>query len=241
MRLWVMVRAGVETLEANKGRLPIINAGNHFMTSRAIKTSIDGALGSFGAWLLESYEDKADFIGQNTTPVEDVQAIAKFAFENDLQYCVHAIGDRANRTVLDIYEQTFTQDEAKQDLRWRIEHSQHIHPDDIPRFGELGVIASMQGIHCTSDAPFVFKRLGEKRAESGAYMWQDLMKSGAVVVSLSSSFSSPWSPWSSGLRPAKQHRSCTSPTTARRRCARRITTSSLARACRARTRGVAHH
>ncbi|UCE06120.1 MAG: amidohydrolase family protein, partial [bacterium] len=70
----------------------------------------------------------------------------------------------------------------KKDLRWRIEHAQHLHPDDIPRFGQLGVIAAMQGIHCTSDGPWVIKRLGEKRAEEGAYVWQKLMKTGAVIA-----------------------------------------------------------
>ena len=67
-------------------------------------------------------------------------------------------------------------------MRWRIEHSQHLHPDDIPRFGSLGVIASMQAIHATSDGPWVIQRLGEERAEWGAYVWQDLMKAGAVVT-----------------------------------------------------------
>ena len=68
------------------------------------------------------------------------------------------------------------------DLRWRIEHAQHINAADIPRFGQLGVIASMQGIHATSDAPYVLARLGAERAEEGAYVWQKLMKSGAIVA-----------------------------------------------------------
>ena len=67
-------------------------------------------------------------------------------------------------------------------MRWRIEHAQHLHPDDIPRFGQLGVVASMQGVHCISDAPWVYARLGAERAESGAYMWSDLIDSGAVVT-----------------------------------------------------------
>jgi len=101
--------------------------------------------------------------------------------EHGFQLAVHAIGDRANREVLDIFERTFRANPDKTGLRWRIEHSQHLHPDDIPRFGELGVIASMQGIHCTSDGPWVLKRLGEKRAEEGAYVWQKLMKTGAII------------------------------------------------------------
>ena len=95
---------------------------------------------------------------------------------------VHAIGDRANRETLNIFERAFKANPAKKDLRWRVEHAQHIHAPDIPRFGRLGVIASMQGIHCTSDAPYVLERLGAARAQEGAYVWQKLMKSGAIVA-----------------------------------------------------------
>ncbi|MFT4842241.1 MAG: putative amidohydrolase YtcJ, partial [Candidatus Azotimanducaceae bacterium] len=98
------------------------------------------------------------------------------------QVCVHAIGDRANREVLDVYEKVWANQPSGPALRWRIEHAQHLHPDDIPRFGQMGVIASMQGVHCTSDAPYVLPRLGERRAEDGAYVWQKLLKSGAVVT-----------------------------------------------------------
>jgi hypothetical protein len=102
--------------------------------------------------------------------------------QHGYQLCVHAIGDRANRETLDIFEAAFKANPDKKDLRWRVEHAQHLHPSDIPRFGRLGVIASMEGIHCTSDAPYVPARLGAKRAEEGAYVWQKLMKSGAVVT-----------------------------------------------------------
>ncbi len=102
--------------------------------------------------------------------------------QNGYQLCVHAIGDRANRETLDIFEEAFKANPDKKDLRWRVEHAQHINAADIPRFGQLDVIASMQGIHCTSDAPYVPARLGGKRAEEGAYVWQKLMKSGAVVT-----------------------------------------------------------
>ena len=103
---------------------------------------------------------------------------------NDYQMCVHAIGDRGNREVLNIFEETFKRHPEKngKQLRWRIEHAQHISAADIPRFGRLGVIASMQGIHATSDAPYVLARLGPKRAEEGAYVWQKLMKSGAIIA-----------------------------------------------------------
>jgi predicted amidohydrolase YtcJ len=120
--------------------------------------------------------------GLNTTAVEDVEQSAELAMQYGYQLNVHAIGDRANREVLDIYHHTFEANPDSSDLRWRIEHAQHLHPDDIPRFAELGVVASMQGIHATSDAPWVYKRLGEKRAEEGAYVWQKLWQSGAVVT-----------------------------------------------------------
>jgi predicted amidohydrolase YtcJ len=182
VRLWAMVRAGVETLNENEGVLPIINAGDNFFTSRAIKTAIDGALGSFGAWLLKPYSDKENFYGQNTAKVTDVKDIAEYAINHDLQYCIHAIGDRANRLVLDIYEGTFGLHPEKEGLRWRIEHAQHIDTADIPRFAKLGIIASMQGIHCTSDAPYVNKRLGDFRAQYGSYPWRSLLDLGVIIA-----------------------------------------------------------
>jgi predicted amidohydrolase YtcJ len=126
---------------------------------------VDGALGSFGAWLLRPYADKPGFSGQNTTEIKDVKTIAEMALANDMQLCVHAIGDRANRVVVDIYEGMLSPIENGNKKRWRIEHAQHLDPNDIPRFAENGIIASMQGIHCTSDAPFVEKRLGAERAK----------------------------------------------------------------------------
>jgi hypothetical protein len=106
---------------------------------------------------------------------------ARLAIENDFQLCTHAIGDRANREALNIYEEAFRAHPEKKDLRWRIEHAQHLHPDDIPRFASLGVVASMQAIHCSSDGPWVSKRLGEKRSREGAYVWRELLKTGAVI------------------------------------------------------------
>ncbi len=182
LRLWVMLRHPYEQMKDNMDGFPIIGVGDHFFTSRAIKAAVDGALGAFGAWLLEPYEDRPGFYGQNTTSIEELKNIAGLAIQHDMQYCIHAIGDRANREVLDIFEQTFAAHPDKKDLRWRIEHSQHLHPDDIPRFAEQGTIAAMQAIHCTSDAPFVVKRLGEQRAREGAYPWRSLLDAGAVVT-----------------------------------------------------------
>jgi predicted amidohydrolase YtcJ len=181
MRIWMMLRAGNDQLAERLPRYKTIGAGGDYFTVRGIKRAIDGALGPRGAWLLASYDDKPDSAGLNTDDPADIRKTAELAIQHGYQLCVHAIGDRANRETLDIFEQTFKAHPDKKDLRWRVEHAQHINAADIPRFGRLGVIASMQGIHCTSDAPYVILRLGPQRAEDGAYVWQKLMKSGAVV------------------------------------------------------------
>jgi len=182
LRLWVMLRHSYEEMKGNLEGFPIIDYGNGFFTCRAIKSEVDGALGAFGAWLLSSYDDKADFVGQNTTKLETVSNIADLCLEHNMQLCVHAIGDRANREVLNIFEEKFEDRPESRELRWRIEHAQHLDPADIPRFKDLGVIAAMQGIHCTSDAPFVEKRLGEQRSREGAYPWRSLLDAGAIIA-----------------------------------------------------------
>ncbi len=180
VRLWVMIRGGNADSLA-RGR--VIGYGDDMLTVRAIKITADGALGSRGAWLLQPYSDKPDSTGLATTPIERVAAQAQVALDAGYQVCVHAIGDRANREVLNVYEDLFRKNNRNgRDLRWRIEHAQHLHRDDIERFGRLNVIASMQGVHATSDAPWVEPRLGAERAEEGAYVWQKLMQSGAVVT-----------------------------------------------------------
>lgn len=188
VRLWMMLR---ERDPKGLAAARVVGYGNNQLTVRAIKITADGALGSRGAWLLEPYSDlppgsvpaTTSRVGLPTTPVEQMRAVAQTALEAGYQLCIHAIGDRANREVLNIYEDTFKKNGKNGgDLRWRIEHAQHINGADIPRFGQLGVIASMQGVHCTSDAPWVEPRLGAKRAEEGAYVWQKLMQSGAVVT-----------------------------------------------------------
>ena len=176
LNLWVMLRHGYDDMAGNMDGLP--HYGNRFECS-AIKTELDGALGSYGAWLLEPYFDNPGFVGQNTTLVETVDSIARLADAHGMQLCVHAIGDRANRETLNVMAKYV---DSTDDKRWRIEHSQHIDPADIPRFAELGVIASMQGIHCTSDALFAETRLGTERARDGAYPWRSLLDAGAVVT-----------------------------------------------------------
>ena len=182
VRLWIMLRMNNQALAANLAKYRTIDYGKGLLTVRGIKKSIDGALGSRGAWLIEPYSDKPGDTGHNTTSIEEIQEAAKLALQHGYQMCVHAIGDRANREVLNIFEAAFKASPGGKDLRWRIEHAQHLHPADIPRFGQLGVIASMQGVHCTSDAPYVPARLGDKRSEEGAYVWQKLMDTGAVVT-----------------------------------------------------------
>jgi predicted amidohydrolase YtcJ len=181
MRLWVMLRGSNEQLAPNLDRYRIAGKDDDRLTVHAIKRYMDGALGSRGAWLLAPYTDKPDSVGLATEDPADIARAAELAIAHGYQLCVHAIGDRANREVLDIYEKAFREHPDKTGLRWRIEHAQHLSAADIPRFGKLGVIAAMQAIHCTSDAPYVLLRLGPQRAEEGAYVWQKLMKSGAIV------------------------------------------------------------
>ena len=182
-RLWVMVAGSNAQLAANLDKYKVIGYDNGMLTVRAIKQYADGALGSRGAWLLEPYSDKPDSVGLPRPTLQQLPETAKLAIDHGYQLAVHAIGDRANREVLNVYEAAFKQaGKDGKDLRWRIEHAQHLNAVDIPRFGQLGVIASMQAIHCTSDASWVPDRLGAARSEEGAYVWQKLMKSGAVVT-----------------------------------------------------------
>ncbi len=184
IRLYVMVRG--QSNEELDARLPDFLMTNHaggFLTVRSIKRQVDGALGAHGAWLLEPYDDMPSSDGLVLEEVEDIEETARIAIRHGFQVNTHAIGDRGNREILDAYERQFAEagvDGAE--LRFRIEHSQHIHPDDIPRFGELGVIASMQAVHATSDGPWVPEKLGDERARTGAYVWRSLLDSGAVVT-----------------------------------------------------------
>lgn len=161
---------------------PSIDA-NHLFTIRSVKLNCDGALGSRGAWLIEPYTDRPDHFGHETLPMDFVKKTALDGLQNGFQVCSHAIGDRANKEILDRYELAFNEmPEKATNHRFRIEHAQHLHPDDIPRFAELQVIPAMQAIHVSSDRPWAIERLGEKRIKEGAYMWQDLLKSGIPIV-----------------------------------------------------------
>ncbi|HEY5645050.1 MAG TPA: amidohydrolase [Pseudomonadales bacterium] len=183
VRLYVMVRR--QSNEEMDAMLPVyrmVAEGNDFLTVRSIKRQIDGALGAHGAWLLARYEDLPSTAGLVLEPVEDIEATADIAIKHGFQVNTHAIGDRANRETLDIYERAFERAGVDgKPLRWRVEHAQHIDPADVPRFAGLGVIAAMQGIHCTSDGPWVPTRLGEERTRLTSYPWRDLIDSGAII------------------------------------------------------------
>jgi predicted amidohydrolase YtcJ len=162
---------------------PEIGLYNDFLTVRSIKLYADGALGSRGAWLIDEYTDAPGVFGHNVTPIEDLRQVINEGLVNGFQVCSHAIGDRANKEVLDLYKQAFdSMPEKAVDHRFRVEHAQHIGLDDIPRFAEMNVIAAVQAIHMSSDRPWAINRLGQKRIEDGAYVWQKLLESGAVVI-----------------------------------------------------------
>ena len=160
---------------------PEIGLGNNFLTIRAIKLNADGALGSRGAWLLADYSDRPGHAGMSTQELSYVREVSEKGLQYGFQVNTHAIGDRAVREVLDQYEYAFVRVPEK-NHRFRIEHAQHIDPEDIPRFSDMGVIASIQGIHMSSDRPWAIDRLGKKRIEESAYVWRNLLKSGAVVI-----------------------------------------------------------
>lgn len=182
IRLYVMVREAPDRdMEEKLPQIFMPAEGDDYLAVRAIKRQIDGALGSHGAWLLEPYTDLAQSSGLVVESRDMIRRTAELARDHGFQLATHAIGDRANREVLDIYASFLEPGERGRARRWRIEHAQHLSPTDVGRFADLGVIAAMQGTHCTSDAPWIPKRLGEARAESGAYLWRRLLDSGAVI------------------------------------------------------------
>ncbi len=163
---------------------PTLGLYDQRLTIRTIKVSIDGALGSKGAALLEPYSDH-DTAGFLTYKLEDLFPMFKQALRRGIQLETHAIGDRANRTVLDLYEQAFNEVAPiermnRDDPRWRIEHAQIVHQDDIPRFAKLKIIPSMQPSHAIGDLHFAVSRLGVKRLQ-GAYAWQSFIKQGSII------------------------------------------------------------
>jgi len=161
-----------------------INAFDHHFTQRTIKVIFDGALGSRGAALLKPYADAPDTSGYLTEKPEELKPMFEEALRSGIQVETHAIGDRANRLILDLYEQAFkaVPPNARKirEPRWRVEHAQILDPVDIPRFAKLGVIPSMQPSHAISDLFFALSRLGIDRL-AAAYAWQSFLKSGSII------------------------------------------------------------
>ena len=183
LRLYVMVRRESNArLDSLLPRYRLIGYGNNMLTVRSIKRQIDGALGSHGAWLFEPYVDLPRSTGLVLETPEDISGTADVAIKHGFQVNTHAIGDRANFEVLNIYERVFRAHPDKKDLRWRIEHAQHVHPDDVDRFRQLGVIASMQGIHTISDAPWIEPKLGPRRTVDESYLYRNLWDKGTIII-----------------------------------------------------------
>lgn len=180
LRNYVMISSDDATLERYFARGPQDALHDDRIWIRAIKISADGALGSRGAALLEPYSDDPENNGLVTTSLERIEDISVRALRRGFQVNSHAIGDRANRTVLDAYEAAFAEVPTA-DHRFRVEHAQILHPADIPRFAELDLIPSMQGSHQTSDMYWAGRRLGESRL-LGAYAWRSLLDQGLVIA-----------------------------------------------------------
>ena len=184
IRLYVMLTSrDPDLLKEWYKKGPEIGTGNDYLTIRSIKLNTDGALGSRGAWLLDSYTDRPGHFGMATQSMDYVYEVSRDGLANGFQVNSHAIGDRANREVLDQYEKVFNENpKLAENHRWRIEHAQHIDPADIPRFGLMGVIPAIQGIHMASDRPWAINRLGRQRIIESAYVWRDLIDSGAILI-----------------------------------------------------------
>jgi predicted amidohydrolase YtcJ len=180
VRLWMAFDIPYEEL-ALPGKLEeyrMVGYGNNFLTVRGIGEKVlDGALGTHGGWLLEPYTDMPKSYGLNVVPVEDIRKSADLALEYGYQMAIQGIGDRATRELLDIYG-AIKEVNPDEDLRWRIEHPQVIHPDDIPRFAKYGVIPAAQGIFACSDGTWVEDRLGKDRTLERSYLFNTLYEAG---------------------------------------------------------------
>ncbi len=183
IRMYVAVQESSEVMKDKLADYRLVGYGNGYLTVRAIGEKVlDGALGTHGGWLLEPYSDLPRSTGMNVTPVAEIERSAELAIAHGYQMAIQGIGDRAARELFDIYEKTFARHPDERDLRWRIEHAQVIHPDDLPRFAKLGVIPSIQGIFACSDGPWVVARLGRERAAERGYVFRAMIDSGAIVT-----------------------------------------------------------
>ena len=181
-RIYVMLRGSLPSLRPFFDKGPVLGGADPRLIVRAIKLVADGALGSRGAAMLEPYSDEPGTTGLLTTPPEEVYAQTLAASKAGFQTGIHAIGDRGNRVAMDTFERVQREVPGARALRLRIEHAQILDAAEIPRFARLGIIASMQATHATSDMPWVPDRIGAARMQEGAYVWQTLVKSGVVLA-----------------------------------------------------------
>jgi predicted amidohydrolase YtcJ len=183
LRLFLSVEESAEVMQDRLARYRMIGHGGGYLTVRAIGEKVlDGALGTHGGWLLEPYADLPRSVGLNVTPVPEIRRSAELALEHGYQMAIQGIGDRAVRVLLDLYKEVAARGQGTKGLRWRIEHAQVIHPDDVPRFAREGVIPSVQGQFACSDGPWVADRLGEARTRERGYLFRTLLESGAIVT-----------------------------------------------------------
>jgi predicted amidohydrolase YtcJ len=181
VRLWMAFEEQAVDMAGRLADYRMVGYGNNFLTVRAIGEKVlDGALGTHGGWLLEPYSDMPRSHGLNVVPIEEIEYSASLAMEHDYQLAIQGIGDRAYRELLNIYEAEFAKHPDKTDLRWRIEHAQVIHPDDVERTVALGVIPAVQGIFACSDGPWVVDRLGAERTLERGYIFNTLAEAGLV-------------------------------------------------------------
>ena len=185
LRVYQSIRGPGRDVDTLIARGASLGEADGRLTIRTIKVTIDGALGSRGAALLAPYADDPDNLGLITADTVAYKTMLLGALRNGIQVETHAIGDRGNRLMLDLYEWAMQQVPAAErkvaDPRWRDEHTQILHPDDIPRFQQLGVIPSRQPSHAISDLYFAPARLGMERLK-GAYAWQSLLKTGVPIA-----------------------------------------------------------
>ncbi|MCU0411874.1 MAG: amidohydrolase [Bacteroidetes bacterium] len=178
LRVYALVDGPGETWDSIRASGPILDYGDR-LTVRGIKLYADGALGSRGAAMIEPYDDDPGNRGLTMADEATLQAIVDDAVDRGFQVCTHAIGDRGNSLTLDLYARALA-NVANGDRRLRVEHAQILHPSDIPRFAELGVIPSMQPTHCTSDMYWAEARVGPGRV-NGAYAWRSLLHTGVII------------------------------------------------------------
>ncbi|MGN6654333.1 MAG: amidohydrolase [Rhodanobacter sp.] len=180
-RIYAMIRDTGESFDAISKDGPLIGYGNDFLTVRAVKLFADGALGSRGAAMLKPYSDDPHNSGLLFMSPATMTAKIDKAFAKGYQVGIHAIGDRANREVLDSFAAAYRSHPQAKALRNRVEHAQIVSLQDIPRFVPLQLIASMQPTHATSDMNMAEDRVGHERIQ-GAYAWQRFLKQGTVIA-----------------------------------------------------------